>query len=151
MKWKCALAENVDHFKIKLLLRSRFLWKIPELGCKNAMFQSSMGADVSHSLPFPLAWASKPNRPYLGRSIVVSPKESGCPGKIQMCRRDPERHKLPWGNAIALPNQRFCFLSQFLFYILFFSEKIEVFCDKFCLPPPGLFFFLSTATATLSN
>ena len=55
------------------------------------MFQSSMGLGVSYSLLFPLAWASKPNHPDLRRCILISPKEKNCPGRIPMCRRDPER------------------------------------------------------------
>lgn len=52
---------------------------------------SVLSANAIHFLSHPLAWASNPNPPDLGRFIMISPKESDGPGRALTHRRDPDR------------------------------------------------------------
>lgn len=115
------------------------MWKIPELGLKNATFQSSTWVGVSHSLFFPLAWASKPSHPYVGRCIIITPKERDCPGRIPTCRRDPERQYTNSHEVMLYSNSKsriLLFKPIFILYS-FSSENLKHFVvNSVTLPAP---------------
>lgn len=71
------------------------------------------------TLPSGLGFQAKPSLPEEVHCHIS--KGKGLSREDPNAQKRPREtiHKLPSGNAIALPNQRSCFLSQFLFYILF--------------------------------